>query len=60
VTQGPGGIILDVQIGTCGSDSATYRNSIVNAVYKSDPLPDPEDPELFDRHVNILFNPSGQ
>jgi hypothetical protein len=29
-------------------------------VYKSDPLPDPEDPELFDRNVNILFNPSGQ
>jgi hypothetical protein len=57
VTQGPGGIILDVQIGTCGSDNETYRKSIVNAVYKSDPLPNPEDPELFDRELFILFNP---
>ena len=60
VTQAPGGIILNVRFGSCGENNATYRKSIENAVYKADPLPLPEDPELFDRDLNILFNPSGQ
>jgi colicin import membrane protein len=57
VLQGPGGIILDVSFGTCTGGSPTYRKSIENAVYKSDPLPEPGDPSLFDRELNILFTP---
>jgi len=59
VTQGPGGIILRVDFGAC-QGSEMYRKSVENAVYKAEPLPAPEDPELFDRDLNILFNPSVQ
>lgn len=57
VTQGPGGIILGVSFGACEGGSPTYRLSIENAVYKSDPLPKPGDPALFERDLIILFNP---
>ncbi len=60
VTQGPGGIILEVSFGTCPGSSKTYRSSIENAVYKADPLPKPGDPSLFDREliIQFQFNPS--
>ena len=57
VTQGPGGIILNVSFGVCQGGDKTYRSSIENAVYKADPLPKPADPSLFDRELIILFNP---
>jgi colicin import membrane protein len=57
VIQGPGGIILDVSFGTCPGGSKTYRSSIENAVFKAEPLPKPGDPSLFERELNILFNP---
>jgi len=57
VLQGPGGIILDVSFGKCTGGSPTYRKSIENAVYKAEPLPKPGDPSLFERELNILFNP---
>jgi colicin import membrane protein len=60
VVQGPGGIILGVDFGDCGGSTATYRASIENAVYKAEPLPKPEDPELFERELNFFFNPSIQ
>jgi len=60
VVQGPGGIILDVNFGDCGGSTTTYRASIENAVYKAEPLPEPEDPELFERELNFFFNPSVQ
>ncbi len=55
VIQGPGGIILGVTFGVCKGGSTTYRLSIKNAVYKSDPLPTPGDPALFDRELTIIF-----
>jgi colicin import membrane protein len=60
VMQGPGGIILHVDIGSCDGSTETYRASIQNAVYRAEPLPTPEDPELFERELNFFFNPSEQ
>ena len=57
VEQGPGGIILDVAFGPCSGSTAAYRASIENAVYKSEPLPTPGDPELFEREINFYFDP---
>ena len=57
VEQGPGGIILDVSFGSCDGSTATYRASIEGAVYQSEPLPAPGDPELFERELKFSFNP---
>lgn len=56
VIQGPGGVILDVEFGNCPG-TREYRLSVEKAVLKSDPLPNPEDPELFDRELSIQFKP---
>ena len=53
VRQAPGGVVVDVEILECGEDEAVKR-SVVAAVRKSSPLPEPSDPSLFDR--NILLN----
>lgn len=57
VLQGPGGIIMDVTFGSCSGGTATYRASIENAVYKAEPLPQPNDPALFERELIMLFKP---
>ncbi len=59
VLQGPGGVILDVTFGRC-LGSTNYRLSVENAVYKSEPLPEPKDASLFDREVKILFKPNNK
>jgi len=59
VVQGLGGIILDVSFGYSGDSSATYRASIENAIYRSEPLPTPGDPALFEREINFYFEPDG-
>ncbi len=56
VVQGPGGIILDVSFGRCPG-TREYRLSVEQAVRKSDPLPKPDDPELFERDILIKFKP---
>jgi colicin import membrane protein len=56
VIQGPGGVILDVTFGQCPG-TREYRLSVEAAVLKSDPLPQPEDLELFDRNINLIFRP---
>ena len=56
VVQGPGGIILDVTFGSCPG-TREYRLSVEAAVLKSDPLPAPEDPSLFERNLNLQFKP---
>ncbi len=53
VRQVPGGEVIGVTILTCNGDDAVKR-SIEAAVYRSSPLPEPSDPNLFDR--NILLN----
>jgi len=53
VRQAPGGEVIGVTIQTCNGDEAV-RRSIEAAIMRSSPLPEPSDPNLFDR--NILLN----
>lgn len=56
VTQAPGGTVVDVKLGVCNADAAV-RESIINAVYRSSPLPAPADPDAFERRLIIVFSP---
>ncbi len=53
VRQVPGGEVVGVTILNCNGDDAVKR-SVEAAIYRSSPLPEPSDPNLFDR--NILLN----
>lgn len=53
VRQVPGGEVVGVTILTCNGDAAV-RRSVVAAIHRSSPLPEPSDPSLFDR--DILLN----
>ena len=53
VRQVPGGEVVGVNILNCNGDDAVKR-SVEAAIYRSSPLPEPSDPNLFDR--NILLN----
>jgi colicin import membrane protein len=57
VTQATGGTVVDVKLGPCNGDDAV-RQSIVNAVYRSSPLPAPSDPRAFQRKLEIVFKPT--
>ncbi len=56
VRQLPGGEVVGAAIGQCNGDEAV-RQSIEAAVFKASPLPEPEDPLLFDRNLRIEFKP---
>ncbi|HVA54355.1 MAG TPA: cell envelope integrity protein TolA [Gammaproteobacteria bacterium] len=56
VQQVPGGTVTNATVGVCNGDDAV-RQSIVNAVYQSSPLPPPPDPSIFDRSLTITFCP---
>ena len=56
VRQLPGGEVISVAIEKCNGDDAV-RRSIVAAVEKASPLPEPQDPRLFERTLRILFEP---
>jgi len=53
VRQIPGGEVVGVTILSCNGDDAV-RRSVEAAIYRSSPLPEPSNPNLFDR--NILLN----
>src|SRR5579863_1211965 len=55
VTQVAGGTVTNVQIPTCNGDDAVVQ-SIMTAVYRSSPLPQPPDPSLFDRNLKFTFD----
>jgi colicin import membrane protein len=57
VTQAPGGTVVNVSIGDCNGDEAV-RQSVVNAVYRSSPLPPPRDARAFERRLVIVFKPT--
>ena len=57
VRQARGGVVLGVSFVRCNGDEAVKR-SIEAAVFRSSPLPDPPEPNLFD--PNILLNLSKQ
>jgi colicin import membrane protein len=56
VRQLPGGEVVGATITSCNGDAAVQR-SIEAAVYKASPLPEPENPALFDRNLRITFEP---
>jgi colicin import membrane protein len=56
VRQLPGGEVVGATIGQCNGDDAVKR-SIEAAVFKASPLPEPEDPTLFERNLRIIFKP---
>jgi len=56
VRQLPGGEVVGATIGQCNGDDAVKR-SIEAAVFKASPLPEPEDPTLFERNLRITFKP---
>ena len=56
VRQMQGGEVISATVGRCNGDSAV-RRSIEAAVFKASPLPEPEDPNLFQRDLRIRFKP---
>jgi colicin import membrane protein len=56
VTQIPSGDVIDVRIGRCNGDEAVVR-SIEAAVLRASPLPKPPIPSLFERNLEVVFNP---
>jgi colicin import membrane protein len=56
VRQVPGGQVVGVTITSCNGDAAVQR-SIEAAVYRASPLPEPDNPTLFDRNLRIVFEP---
>ena len=58
VTQIPSGDVVDVRVGRCNGDEAVVR-SIEAAVLRSSPLPRPPISSLFERNLEVVFNPEG-
>jgi colicin import membrane protein len=56
VAQTRAGTVLSVEIGRCNGDQAVQQ-SIITAVQRADPLPQPPDPRLFERNLNLTFKP---
>lgn len=56
VRQVPGGEVISAAIERCNGDAAVQR-SIEAAVFKASPLPEPENPALFERNLRITFKP---
>ncbi len=56
VNQLPGGEVTGVRITACNGDEAV-RQSIEAAVYRASPLPEPPDPTLFERTIEVRFRP---
>lgn len=56
VRQTSGGMVGRVSIGRCNGDEAVQR-AIEAAVYKAEPLPQPDNPRIFERDLRITFKP---
>jgi colicin import membrane protein len=52
VTQLPGGEVVSVTIISCNGDAAVQR-SVEAAIRRSSPLPEPANPDLFDRNLTL-------
>ena len=52
VTQLPGGEVVGVNIISCNGDEAV-RRSVEAAIRRASPLPEPSDPDLFDRNLTL-------
>lgn len=56
VRQVPGGEVIGVNILSCNGDDAV-RRSIEAAIRRASPLPEPSDPELFVRDLELTMRP---
>jgi TonB C terminal len=56
VRQSRTGDVITATVGHCNGDAAV-RRSIEEAVLQASPLPQPEDPNLFQRDLRITFKP---
>ena len=56
VRQVQGGTVTNVSIGRCNGDEAV-RRAIEAAVFKASPLPQPDNPRIFERDLRITFKP---
>lgn len=56
VRQLPGGQVVNVEIGRCNGDAAV-RRAIEAAVNKASPLPSPDNPNVFERDLTLIFRP---
>lgn len=54
VTQTPGGFISQVEVLDCRGGQA-FRRSVEAAVWKAEPLPQPNNPEVFERKIEFEF-----
>ena len=52
VTQLPGGEVVSVNIINCNGDAAVQR-SVEAAIRRASPLPEPSNPDLFDRNLTL-------
>ena len=41
------------------SGNVAFDQSVVNAIWKASPLPQPKDPSLFSRNLQFEFDPEG-
>jgi len=57
VIQNPSGFIQQVKVLECRGGDDQLKRSVEEAVWKSDPLPIPADPALFDRELKFKFEP---
>lgn len=57
VRQLPGGRVVDVNVGRCNGDDAV-RRAIQAAVFKASPLPSPDNPNIYERDLQIVFKPT--
>ncbi|MGB8327050.1 MAG: cell envelope integrity protein TolA, partial [Steroidobacteraceae bacterium] len=57
VTQVPGGEVVRARVASCNGDQAVQQ-SIEAAVLRASPLPEPPDPALFVRDLEVRFRPN--
>jgi colicin import membrane protein len=58
VTQVPGGEVTAVRVISCNGGDAALRESVETAVLRASPLPQPPDPALFERNLELTFAPT--
>ncbi|MGD8643567.1 MAG: cell envelope integrity protein TolA [Chromatiales bacterium] len=59
VQQTPGGFIQSVSIRKC-LGSEPFCSSVEKAVWRAEPLPQPPRPEVFERQLEIIFEPDNR
>ncbi|MDG6778203.1 cell envelope integrity protein TolA [Thiomicrorhabdus sp. zzn3] len=58
ITQTPGGRVTSVKVVNCNQfANEQFKEAAEKAVYRSEPLPEPPVPELFERNIRFVFKP---